>query len=95
MRSDHQIMYFIHGFHCSHISYMLAQNPHSVACCLILQQVIASCARLYEVNSREDTFVGQLAIELQLGITSTFEFLEDYFIHLRTSIRQSCCNDSQ
>ena len=59
-----------------------AENPHAVQCLLVLQQVVAAGAGGNDVDSWEDTLVGQVAVELQLHITRTLEFFEDNLVHL-------------
>ena len=74
-----------HGVHCLyrvHLADEVSQYPHSLERCLVVEQVVASCARLYEVYSREDTLVAQHAVELQFHVTRSLEFLEDYLVHL-------------
>ena len=33
----------VHGFEGCHVGYVVAENPHAVECCLVLEQVIAAC----------------------------------------------------
>ena len=46
----------------------------------IKQQVVATSAGCGNVDCREDAFVGQVAVELQLHVTCTLEFFEDNFV---------------
>ena len=78
-----------------HLGNEFADNPHAVQCGLILQQLVATCRRKYQVDSWEHAFVGKHTVELQFGVTCTLEFLEDYFVHLRTSVCQCGSNDGQ
>ena len=39
--------------------YLLAENPHTVEGCLILQEVVATGRRSHEVDCREDTLVAE------------------------------------
>src|SRR5436305_1972367 len=52
-------------------------------------------AALGNINGRKKTSIGELAIEDQFHITSTFEFLESEFIHTRSSMHESCCENRQ
>ena len=85
----------VHSLKCSHIRDMLTQNPHSVECSLVVEQVITTSAALYKVDSREYSLVGKRTIELELHIASTFKFLEDYLIHLAAGIDKSSSNNSK
>ena len=76
------VFYEVHGFYRIHVGKVLAENPHAVQCLLVLQQVVAAGAGGNDVDSREDTLVGQVAVELQLHITRTLEFFEDNLVHL-------------
>ena len=60
------VFYEVHGFYRIHVGKVLAENPHAVQCLLVLQQVVAAGAGGNDVDSREDTLVGQVAVELQL-----------------------------
>ena len=50
--------------------------------CLSCSKVIATSAGSNDIDSREDALVGQVAVELQFHITSTFELFKDHFVHL-------------
>lgn len=76
------VFYEVHGFYRIHVGKVLAENPHAVQCLLVLQQVVAAGAGGNDVDSWEDTLVGQVAVELQLHITRTLEFFEDNLVHL-------------
>ena len=47
----------VHSLKCSHIRDMLTQNPHSVECSLVVEQVITTSAALYKADSREYAIV--------------------------------------
>ena len=53
-----------------------------------MQQIVASCARSYDVDSREDTLVAQRTVELELHISRTLKLLEDDFVHFTTGVYQ-------
>ena len=42
-----------------HVGQILAQNPHAVERCLVLQQIVATGRRRNEVDSREDALVAE------------------------------------
>ena len=63
--------------------------------CLVEQQVVAAGAGGNDVDSREDTLVAQVAVELQLHVTRTLEFFEDNLVHLRAGVNQGSGDDGQ
>ena len=72
----------VHGLDRCHLSDELADDPHAVERGLIKQQIVATCRREYQVDGREDTLVGERAVELDFRVTSTLELFEDHLIHL-------------
>lgn len=59
-----------------------AENPHTVERFLAEQQVVAAGGGGHDVDCGEDTLVGKLAVELQLHVARSLEFLEDDLVHL-------------
>ncbi len=59
------------------------------------EQVIATCARCHDVDSREDTFVRQFAVELKFHITRTLELFENHFVHLRAGLGERRCDNGE
>ena len=80
------VFYEVHCLYRVHIGKILAENPHAIQRLLVLQQVIATSAGSNDIDSREDALVGQVAVELQFHITSTFELFKDHFVHFGTGI---------
>ena len=74
---------------------MITQNPHAVDCFLAKEQVVATCARCHNVDSREDAFVRQLAVELKFHIACAFKLFENYLIHLGAGFGKSRCDDGE
>ena len=60
------VFYEVHCFYRIHVGMVLAENPHGVQCLLVWERVIAASAGGNDVDSREDTLVGQVAVELSL-----------------------------
>ena len=89
------VFYEVHCFYRVHIGKILAENPHAIQRLLVLQQVIATSAGSNDIDSREDALVGQVAVELQFHITSTFELFKDHFVHFGTGVDQCGSDDSQ
>ena len=58
----------IHCFDGVHLCNILAHNPHAVQRGLILQQIIATSRRLYQVEGREHTLVREHAVKLYFGV---------------------------
>src|SRR5690554_1461233 len=78
----------VHSFNRVHVRKKFTHNPHSLQCFFVKQQVITTRTRRSKVNSRENTFVGNFSIQLQLHISGSFKLFEDYFVHLRACIRK-------
>ena len=60
-----------HGLDGVHLGNELTDNPHAVERSVIMQQIVAACRRLNEVDGREDTLVGERAVELDFRVTCT------------------------
>ena len=89
------VFYEVHCLYRVHIGKILAENPHAIQRLLVLQQVIATSAGSNDIDSREDALVGQVAVELQFHITSTFELFKDHFVHFGTGIYKRRSKDGQ
>ena len=76
----------VHGLDGVHLGNELADDPHAVERGLVLQQVVAACRALYEVDGRVDALVGQHAVELELGVAGTLELFEDDLVHLAAGV---------
>lgn len=72
-----------------------AENPHAVDGVLAEEQVVASSARRDDVDGREDAFVRQLAVELQLHVSGALELFENHLVHLRTGLDKCGCDDCE
>ena len=90
-----RFFYEVHCLYRVHIGKILAENPHAIQRLLVLQQVIATSAGSNDIDSREDALVGQVAVELQFHITSTFELFKDHFVHFGTGIYKRRSKDGQ
>ena len=91
----HKVMNLLHCLYGVHVGDALAEYPHTVDSCFIKQQVITTSAGSNEVDGWEDTLVGKRTVELQLGVASALEFLEDYFVHLTASVSKGCGDNSE
>ena len=58
------VFYEVHCLYRIHVGKILAKNPHAIQRLLILQQVVAASAGSDNIDSREDTLVGEGAVEL-------------------------------
>ncbi|VTR70663.1 conserved hypothetical protein [Desulfosarcina cetonica] len=63
-----------------------AQDPDPVQGIFIEQQFFLAGAGFLDVDGREDSLVGQAAIQLDLHVAGALELLEDDFVHARTGI---------
>ena len=95
MGGDEAVADGVHGFDGVHLGNELTDNPHAVERCVIMQQIVAACRRLNEVDGREDTLVGERAVELDFRVTSTLELFEDHLIHLTAGIYQCRRDDGE
>jgi hypothetical protein len=50
---------------------------------------------LLDVDRREHAAVGELAIEVDLGVARPLELLEDHFVHARAGVDQRGRDDGQ
>ena len=87
VRVDQSVADGIHGFYRVHLSNELTDDPHTVECGLIMQQIVATSRRQHQVDSREDTLVGERTVELDFRVTSTLELLEDCLLYTSPSPR--------
>ena len=71
------------------------QYPHAVEGVLLEQQVVATSARRHNVDRGEDALVAELAVELQLHVAGTLEFLKDHLVHLAASLNEGCGDDGE
>ena len=55
----HALVDGVHRLNRVHVGNELAENPHTVEGCLILQEVVATGRRSHEVDCREDTLVAE------------------------------------
>jgi hypothetical protein len=66
-----------HGFYWRQRIQDFAQDPDSGQIFLWNDQLFFPCTRALNVDGREDTFVGKLAIENYLAVAGAFEFFKD------------------
>ena len=59
------------------------------------EQVFAARTRCDDVDRRVDTFVGELAVELELHVARALELFENHLVHLRTGVDQRRGDDRQ
>ena len=85
----------LEGFFWLHVGQVVAKYEHTLEYVAVEQKVVAAGAGLGKVDARVHSLVGQEAVELELHVTSSFEFFEDNFVHFRTSINQSGRQDGQ
>lgn len=78
----HTVLDKLHCLDRSAVGEEPAENPHAVDGVLAEEQVVASSARRDDVDGREDAFVRQLAVELQLHVASALELFENHLVHL-------------
>ncbi len=83
----------LHCLDWGHIGKVLAEYPGALHNALAKEQILAACARSDNVDSRVDTLIRELAVELKLHITRTFELLENNLVHLRAGVDKCCRND--
>ena len=91
----HAVLDKLHCLDRSAVGEESAENPHAVDGVLAEEQVVASSARRDDVYGREDAFVRQLAVELQLHVAGALELLENHLVHLRTSLDERGCDDCE
>ena len=93
--AEHSVFDKFHRFNRRIVSNVITQNPHAVDCFLAKEQVVATCARCHNVDSREDAFVRQLAVELKFHIACAFKLFENHLIHLGAGFGKSRCDDGE
>ena len=59
------------------------------------QDLLLAGAGRVDVDRREDPLVGDLAVELELGVTGALELLEDHRVHRRAGLDQRRGDDRQ
>ena len=59
----------------------------------IMEQFLAARAGLRDVDRRPNAAIREFSIEYEFHVTSTFELLENEFIHSRTGIDECCSHD--
>ena len=91
----HLVLDEFHSFHRGAVAQEIAQHPHAGIQFGADEQIVATCARSHNVDSREDALVRQLAVELKFHIARAFEFLENHFIHLATGFDECSGNDGE
>ena len=84
-----------HGLKRIHVGEYLAQHPHTAQRAVVLQEVVAACARHDEVDGREDALVGQGAVELEFHVAGAFKLFKNHFVHLRTRVDEGRGNDGE
>ena len=73
----------------------LAQDPHLLQFLGVGQQFLAAGAGAIQVDGRVDAFLCNAAVEVNLGVAGSLEFLVDHVIHARTGIDQRRRKNSQ
>ena len=72
-----------------------AQTKDKRAHLLVDQQILVARARGNGIDGREDTAVGQVAVELELHVAGTLELLKDDLIHLGAGIDEGGGQDGE
>ena len=95
MGHDETVADSVHGLHGVHIGQQLAKDPDAVQGVLIVQEIVPSGGGEDEVHSREDAFVGKVAVQLEFHIAGSLEFLEDDVVHLGAGFREGRGQDGE
>ena len=66
-----------------------AQHEHLLEIFRRNQQIFLTGAGLGDVDRREHTLIGDLAVKHDFRVTGALEFFEDDFVHARTRYRQA------
>src|SRR5436309_3738606 len=61
----------------------------------MIKQLLASCARLRDMDCGIETLFNQRPIEMQLHVSGAFEFLENDLIHPAAGIDQRGCENGE
>ena len=91
----HAVLDELHGIDRVAVAQEATQYPHAVEGVLLEQQVVATSARRHNVDRGEDALVAELAVELQLHVAGTLEFLKDHLVHLAASLNEGCGDDGE
>ena len=73
----------------------LAQDPDLVQLVLGHQQLFLAGRGAVDVDGREHAAVGQLALQVDLGVAGTFELFEDDVVHAAAGLNQRGGDDGQ
>src|SRR6476659_7109017 len=78
-----------------HVAQKVTQEEHAIDLLLREEQLFLACARLVDVDSGEDTAVGDLAVEHQLHVPRPLELLEDHLVHSRPGLDERGGDDRE
>ena len=92
---SHLLLEELYGLDGRHVRKVFAQHPRAVHHVARQEQVFAARTRCDDVDRRVDTFVGELAVELELHVARALELFENHLVHLRTGVDQRRGDDRQ
>ena len=84
-----------HGLYGIHVREKLAENPDAVVGVGVVEEVVAARRGKNQVHGREDTLVGQVAVQLELHVAGALEFLKYDVVHFGTGFREGGCKDGK
>src|SRR5438270_2429626 len=72
-----------------------AQLLHLLVLVLAEELLLLARAGGLDVDGREDALLGELAIQVDLGVAGALELLEDHLVHPRARVDQSSGDDGE
>ena len=91
----HLLEYHFHGLYFIHVVQELAQNAGLLQNLRLQQQLFTACAAAVELDGWEYALFVQTAIQVNLGVSGSLEFLKNNFVHAAAGIDQRRCDDGE
>src|SRR5690606_32735176 len=76
------------GLHIFHFRQQTTQNPQPLQRLFVVHHVFTTGAGTTDVDGRVNTLLGDLTIQMQFLVTSTFELFVNHFVHFGAGVHQ-------
>ena len=84
-----------HGLYGVHVGEKLSEDPDTVVGICIIEEVVPTCRGKDQIDGREDSLVGEVAVQLEFHVAGALEFLKDNVVHLGTGFSESGGKDGK